>query len=110
IVLLGLPKEAPLQPEGASPDRVRIVQGGPSWLELAVPSCEHHAVVLALPYPSEARLKELLSESFSQEQMQLAFSERIGQLFADLSQHFRDDTVNLISSHLFVMGGMETDS
>lgn len=110
IVLLGLPKEAPLIAQEVSADRVQIVQGGPSWLELKVPGCEHHAVVLALPYPSESRLKELLSESFTQEQMQLAFSERIGQLFADLSVHFREDTVNLVTSHLFVMGGMETDS
>jgi len=110
IVLLGLPKEAPLVPEETSADRVRIVAGGPSWLELAVPGCEHHAVVLALPYPSESRLKELLSASFSQEQMQLAFSERIAELFAELSRHFRDDTVNLVTSHLFVMGGLETDS
>ncbi|TGU42292.1 exonuclease SbcCD subunit D, partial [Mesorhizobium sp. M00.F.Ca.ET.186.01.1.1] len=80
IVLLGLPKEAPLIAQEVSADRVQIVQGGPSWLELKVPGCEHHAVVLALPYPSESRLKELLSESFTQEQMQLAFSERIGQL------------------------------
>ncbi|MGG1660716.1 exonuclease SbcCD subunit D [Brevibacillus sp. NRS-1366] len=110
IVLLGLPKEAPLQVQETPHDRVRIVQGGPSWLELAVPGCEHHAVVLALPYPSESRLKELLSESFTQEQMQLAFSERIAQLFDELSSHFRADTVNLVTSHLFVMGGMETDS
>ncbi|WP_289138332.1 exonuclease SbcCD subunit D [uncultured Brevibacillus sp.] len=111
IVLLGLPKESPLlSSDEVTPDRVRIVQGGPSWLELAVPGCEHHAVVLALPYPSESRLKELLSESFTQEQMQLAFSERIAQLFEELSGHFREDTVNLVTSHLFVMGGMETDS
>lgn len=110
IVLLGLPKESPLTPEETVEGRVRIVDGGPSWLELAVPGCEHHAVVLALPYPSESRLKELLSESFSQEQMQLAFSERIGQLLEELSRHFRDDTVNLVTSHLFVMGGLETDS
>ncbi|WP_312113814.1 exonuclease SbcCD subunit D [Brevibacillus reuszeri] len=111
IVLLGLPKEAPLLSAGeVTPDRVRIVQGGPSWLELAVPGCKHNAVVLALPYPSESRLKELLSESFTQEQMQLAFSERITQLFDELSGHFREDTVNLVTSHLFVMGGMETDS
>ncbi|WP_400162548.1 exonuclease SbcCD subunit D [Brevibacillus sp. TJ4] len=110
IVLLGLPKEAPLQPETTGEDKVRIVQGGPSWFELAVPGCAHHAVIVALPYPSESRLKELLSDSFTQEEMQLAFSERISRLLSELSTHFRDDTVNLITSHLFVMGGMETDS
>lgn len=110
IVLLGLPKEAPLLTQEASPDRVQIVQGGPSWLEMKIPGCAANAVILALPYPSESRLKELLSESFTQEQMQLAFSERIAQLLADLSVHFREDTVNLVTSHLFVMGGKETDS
>lgn len=110
IVLLGLPKEAPLLTQEVSSDRVQIVQGGPSWLEMKIPGCAANAVVLALPYPSESRLKELLSESFTQEQMQLAFSERIAQLLADLSVHFREDTVNLVTSHLFVMGGKETDS
>jgi exonuclease SbcD len=110
IVLLGLPKEAPLTTGEASPDKVRIIQGGPSWLEMAVPGCPHHAVIVALPYPSESRLKELLSESFSPEEMQLAFSERITLLLQELSGNFRDDTVNLITSHLFVMGGLETDS
>ncbi|GAA4713675.1 exonuclease SbcCD subunit D C-terminal domain-containing protein [Brevibacillus fulvus] len=109
IVLLGLPKEAPVI-EKADPTKVQIVAGGSSWFELAIPGVEHTAVVLALPYPSESRLKELLSESFTQEQMQQAFSDRIEQLFAALAQHFRDDTVNLVTSHLFVMGGKESDS
>jgi len=111
IVLLGLPKEAPLisrEEEGA--ERVRVVDGGASWFEMAIPGVDHHAVVLALPYPSESRLKELISESFTQEQMQQAFSERMAALFAELSTRFRDDTVNLVTSHLFVMGGKETDS
>ncbi|QQE73916.1 exonuclease SbcCD subunit D [Brevibacillus composti] len=111
IVLLGLPKEAPLlSGKEASTEKVRVIAGGPSWLEMSVPGVDHHAVILALPYPSEARLKELLSDTFSQEQLQLAFSERIQALLAELSVHFRDDTVNLVTSHLFVMGGRESDS
>jgi exonuclease SbcD len=111
IVLLGLPKEAPqISSSDVDGEQVRIVAAGPSWFEIAIPGVEHHAVVLALPYPSESRLKELISESFTQEQMQQAFSERIATLFAELSEKFRDDTVNLVTSHLFVMGGKETDS
>jgi exonuclease SbcD len=111
IVLLGLPKESPLVSEGnVSEEQVRIVEAGPSWLEMAVPGVSHHAVVLALPYPSESRLKELISETLTPEQMQLAFSERIAALFGELSGKFRDDTVNLVTSHLFVMGGKESDS
>ncbi|WP_232696676.1 exonuclease SbcCD subunit D [Brevibacillus daliensis] len=111
IVLLGLPKETPFISEAhASIDKVRIMKAGQAWLEMAIPGVEHHAVILALPYPSEARLKELISESLSQEQMQEAFSERIKGLFDDLEGHFRDDTVNLVTSHLFAMGGSESDS
>lgn len=111
IVLLGLPKETAYVSEPQeSDDRVRVVDAGASWLEMAIPGVDHHAVILALPYPSEARLKELISESFTPEQMQQAFSERIAVLLEELSRKFREDTVNLVVSHLFVMGGAETES
>ncbi|HZG16749.1 MAG TPA: exonuclease subunit SbcD, partial [Candidatus Bathyarchaeia archaeon] len=112
IVLLGLPKETPFvgTAGGDETERVRIIEAGPSWLELALPGIPHHAVIIALPYPSESRLKELISESFTQEEMQQAYSERIGKLLAEYAQKFRTDTVNLVTSHLFVMGGMETES
>jgi len=112
IVLLGLPKETPFVGSDGADDteRVRIIEAGPSWLELALPDTPHHAVIIALPYPSESRLKELISESFTQEEMQQAYSERIGKLLAEYGQKFRTDTVNLVTSHLFVMGGMETES
>lgn len=111
IVLLGLPKETPaVSKPNSSHELVRIVNAGPSWFEIAVPGVSHHAVVVALPYPSESRLKELISESFTQEQMQQAFSDRIATLFSELGEHFREDTVNLVTSHLFVMGGKESES
>ncbi len=111
IVLLGLPKEtAYVSDEDEWTERVRVVDAGASWLEMAIPGVSHTAVILALPYPSEARLKELISQTFSPEQMQQAFSERIATLMDELSSKFREDTVNLVMSHLFVMGGVETDS
>lgn len=112
IVLLGLPKETPFMSDAPQEEseRVRIVEAGPSWLELAIPGIEHNSMIIALPYPSESRLKELISESFSQEEMQQAFSARIERLFAEYAQKFRDDTVNLVTSHLFVMGGAESES
>ncbi|MBO8165060.1 MAG: exonuclease SbcCD subunit D [Brevibacillus sp.] len=113
IVLLGLPKEAPFVSDVGGErlaERVRIVAAGPSWLEMAIPGVPHHAVVIALPYPSESRLKELLSEHFTAEEMQAAFSERIAALLAEKARAFRRDTVNLVMSHLFVMGGAESES
>jgi exonuclease SbcD len=111
IVLLGLPNETPfVGNRSLLSDGVRLVDAGPSWLEMHIPGVDHNAVILALPYPSEARLKELLTEQFSPELLQRAFSERIAAIFAELSRKFRKDTVNLIMSHLFVMGGEETES
>lgn len=108
IVLLGLPKETAYI--NSSDEQVQVVGAGPSWLEMSIPGNSHKAVIIALPYPSEARLKELISENFTPEQMQQAFSERIQMLLEELSTQFREDTVNLVMSHLFVMGGSESDS
>lgn len=119
IVLLGLPQSAPSftfpvdfgGPGAAGSGRVRILAGGPSWLELAVPGCSHSAVLLALPYPSEARLRELFQESLADEAAaQQAYSARIRRLFNELAGNFRPDTVNVAISHIFVQGGRTCDS
>ena len=57
IIIMGLPNEA--APELAG--KVRTVAGGPGWMEIAVPDCEHTAVLALLPYPSESRLGHRLS-------------------------------------------------
>ncbi|QHW30446.1 exonuclease SbcCD subunit D [Paenibacillus rhizovicinus] len=68
------------------------------------------AVIAALPYPSESRLRELLSEATDEGQLRSAYSERVGRLMAQLGTAFRSDTVNLAMSHIYVLGGLETDS
>lgn len=67
------------------------------------------AVLYALPYPSEARLRESFGAE-TEEGIQRAFDERIAALFREASFHFRPDAVNLAMSHLFVAGGMESES
>ncbi|MBM7866278.1 exonuclease subunit SbcD [Heliobacterium gestii] len=110
ITLLGLPKDV-LQPYlPARADRVRRVDAGASWVEMALPGCDHHAVIAALPYPSEGRLKELLAQSTDDREIQKGYNERLALIFRDLSGHFRDDTVNLVMSHLYVRGGAVSDS
>ncbi len=64
----------------------------------------------ALPYPSESRLKELLTEEVEEEKLRSAYSDRIARLVAGQGKAFRRDTVNLLMSHLYVLGGMETES
>ncbi|MEG6617571.1 exonuclease SbcCD subunit D [Peptococcaceae bacterium 1198_IL3148] len=109
ITLLGLPKDQPFISSG-SRERVKRLSVGSGWLELAVPGCDHSAVVVTLPYPSEQRLKEILVDKLNEEEMQKSYSERVGAFFKDATQNYRRDTVNLCMSHLFVIGGSESES
>jgi len=109
VILLGYPRSD----AGAyrmSSGEIRITDSGPGWLELAVPGCEEHAVIITLPFPSESRLEEMLSLQADEGALQRAYSEKIGSIFASLSLKFRDDTVNLAIGHLFLLGGRESDS
>ena len=89
---------------------IRIAESGAGWLELYVPGCEHHAVIITLPYPSESRLEEVLSKEADEGILQKAYSDKIGSIFTILGAKFRDDTVNLIVAHLFLLGGSTSDS
>ncbi len=109
ITLAGLPQDE-LGPSRPGAGKVYRVQGGPSWLELAVPGVDHTAVIAALPYPSEGRLKELLASSLEDRDLRQGYNERLTGLFAALNGKYRADTVNLAVSHLYVRGGIESDS
>jgi len=109
ITLAGLPKER-LGPTSPVAGRVHRVNGGPAWLELAVPGVDHTAIIAALPYPSEGRLKEVLSQSLEDKDLRQGYNERLAGLFSQLNTKYRSDTVNLVVSHLYVCGGIESDS
>ncbi|MFC0212068.1 exonuclease SbcCD subunit D [Paenibacillus chartarius] len=82
----------------------------PGLLQFDIARTGERALVYALPYPSESRLGELLEESMEEEALRSAYSERIGRLVAKEAAAFRPDTVNLLMSHLYVMGGAESES
>jgi exonuclease SbcD len=87
---------------------VGLPSSEPLTIELA--SAGETAVIAALPYPSESRLRELLSEETDEGKLRSAYSERVGKLMARMAASFRPDTVNLAMSHIYVLGGAETDS
>lgn len=89
---------------------IHIANSGPGWLELCIRNCGHHAVIITMPYPSESRLEEVLSQEADESILQKAYSDKIGSIFATLGSKFRDDTVNLIVAHLFLLGGSTSDS
>jgi exonuclease SbcD len=109
IVMLGYPaSQAGIH--NTPGNDVNIVDSGKGWVELSVSGCEHNAVILTLPYPSESRLEEILSEDADEAALQTAYSGKIGNLLAKLSEKFRDDTVNLGVSHMFLLGGKSSES
>lgn len=105
VILLGKPKSTA---ETGKYGQFNIVDSGEGFLELEVKGDK--VVLLTLPYPSEQRLNELLSEDMEEEARRKSYSERIGEIFSNLSGKYREDTVNLAVSHLFVMGGEEAGS
>ncbi|WP_442603699.1 exonuclease SbcCD subunit D [Paenibacillus sp. KN14-4R] len=68
------------------------------------------AKVFGLPYPSEARLRELFTEAGEEEKLRSAYSDRVARLIAKGAEGFQNDTVNLVMSHLYVLGGAESES
>lgn len=109
IILLGYPNSDPGVFEIGT-DSIKLINSGPGFLELGLPDCGERAVILTLPYPSEARLEEVLSQSVDERELQKAYSDKIGSHLNRLSEKFRKDTVNLVMSHLFMLGGKESDS
>lgn len=109
IILLGYPGSDPgiLKSESGG---VAVVRSGMGWFELNVRGCEHNAVIATLPYPSETRLDQLLADEADEEKIQMAYSDKVKEIFARLSQNFRKDTVNLVVGHLFMRGGKESES
>jgi exonuclease SbcD len=106
IVLLGYPGSN----AAVYPNRSVILQAGPGWLELKPAGCEHSAVIITLPYPSESRLEQLLSVELKEDKLQQAYSDKIGELLRNLSSNYRENTVNLIVGHLYLRDGRTSDS
>lgn len=105
IILMGVPQET-VELAG----RVKTVASGAGWVEVAVPSCEHSAVLALLPYPSESRLGKQFSEHLEEYSLRDAYSEVVHELFKLQTANYRSDTVNLALSHLFVQGSLSSES
>lgn len=112
ITLYGLPKEV-LKPNllmHSNQEKAVMVAAGQGWVKLHIPGCPDPAVIAMLPYPSEARLNEVLSEDLDEEILRQEYSKRVKQLFETFGKNFCVDAVNIAVSHLFVRGGIESES
>ncbi|MGG1962649.1 exonuclease subunit SbcD [Bacillus pumilus] len=79
-------------------------------IRVDVPSADERLSIAALAYPSEARLNEVLAETFEEKLLRDHYNLKIQQAFQHLSTQFQPDTVNIATSHIYVAGGSQTDS
>lgn len=87
----------------------KIIDSGVGYLELEIR--KEKAVIITMPYPSEKRLDEIIYDDIeNDEKRRKNYSDRIGEILNQLSKKYRDDTVNLMVSHIFVNGSEESDS
>lgn len=85
-----------------------VTDSGEGYIELSFRG--EKLVILTIPYPSEKRLNEIFLEETDAEKICDSYSEKINELFHNLSLKFRDDTINILVSHLFMQGGETTES
>lgn len=79
-------------------------------VQLMVEKTGERLQIAALPYPSEARLKALFTDSQTEEMLQQAYEQKVRYLIDSLCSSFHENSVNIVMSHLFLAGGLESDS
>ncbi len=75
-----------------------------------VPTTNETLKLAALPYPSESRLAEVLSDSYEELMLRDKYDQRIQGIFEEMSKAFSPETINIAMSHIYVTGGSSTDS
>jgi len=110
ITTVGYPKDIPSLHDGGS-DRVSRVESDTSFVRLRLPRNGEFLNLLALPYPSESRLREALAGGVDDEEAALRdYNRRVRDFMAGIARRFVPGGANIVASHLFVDGGLESDS
>lgn len=106
IIMVGTPKSVV---EVGEYGNNKILSSGEGFIEFDIAG--EKAVVLTVPYPSEKRLNEVLYGATDEtEERVKSYSDRIRILFDSLKGNFKEDTINLVVSHLFATGAENTGS
>jgi exonuclease SbcD len=106
IIMVGTPKT--VVPCGEYGNN-KVLDSGEGFVEIEMNG--EKAVILAVPYPSEKRLNEVIYNGMDDEEDKVkSYSDRIFSLFDNLKSNYREDTINIATSHLFAMGSEESGS
>ncbi len=110
IVTIGYPKDIPPLHDAGS-DRTSCLESDASFVRVRTPRRGEILSVLALPYPSESRLREAISVAVDdEEQAMIDYNRRIREFMEGIAGRFLPGEPNIIASHLFVHGGEESES
>lgn len=103
IILVGTPNcVVPIGDYG----KHKVVASAKGMVEVEING--ENAVILTVPFPSESTLNEVLYHDMSSDkERSKLFNERIALLFKDLEKYYRDDTINIVVSHLLTVGSIE---
>lgn len=82
-----------------------LIASGEGYIEVKVR--DERAVILTVPYPSEKRLEAVFLDD---DETLATYSDKIKSLFDQVGKAFREDTINIVMTHLFTMGAEETGS
>lgn len=89
--------------------RHKIINSGEGFIEVEING--EKAVILTVPYLSEKRLNEVLYKDMDSDEDRIkSYSDRVFSLFDSLKDNYREDTINLLVSHLYAMGSEEGGS
>lgn len=106
IIMMGTPKTVV---EPGIYGQHQIIDSGEGFIEIEING--ERAVIVAVAFPSEKRLNEVLYTGMDSDEEKLtSYEDRMKLLFNNLGKHFREDTINILVSHLFVMGSVESGS
>ncbi|MCE5221705.1 MAG: exonuclease SbcCD subunit D [Clostridium sp.] len=106
IIMVGTPKTVVSCGEYG---KHKVIESGEGFIEIEINN--ERTVILTVPYPSERRLNEVIYNGMDEEEEKVkSYSDRIFSLFESLKSHYREDTINLATSHLFAMGSEESGS
>ncbi len=106
ISLMGLPGDH--LPGSVGVGRVRRLETGPGWLNLAIG--EERVGIVGLPYPSESRLREVLSREMADEVRRGAYSDRVGSILKNAVESLDPSFPSILVGHFYVAGGIESES
>ena len=108
VLTVGYPKDIP-EMFDRGPNKVACLDTSESFARIRLRNNATFALI-ALPYPSEARLREVLSERIDDEKATLNYNTHIREFLATAAEHFRDGEPAIVMSHLFLQGGLESES